>query len=501
MPRRPIPDLSVVLAFLRAGQGWSQTELGEAAGISPNLVNDYEWGRKPLTRERLEHLIAFLGLPPQAIDGALACLASSRALVRDAAGGHGRFGPDRRRIEAFAARFGRLAADFGRSMLAMLTVEGEALYARQRAELLWMRLKKRSAAERRKRVEDGRAFRTWALCERVAAESIERAANHPRESLELAELALRIAELAPGEEVWRWRLQGYALFHVANARRVCSDVPGSVAALARARKLWKDGAPGDPEMLNPAIPFWIEAAVRRDQRRFKEALRCIDRALSLERGELRGKMLLSKAHILATLGDPVASTAALTEATPLIDSNREPRLAFGLRFNLLVELCDLNRAREAAAGLPEVRALAERLGEELDLVRVVWLEGKVVAGLGRIEDALAAFEQARRGFRVRELAYDYALVSLDLSLVLLAEGQLGEVRKIAEEMLWIFSAQGIHREALAALQVFCEAARREVATVDLTRSVARFLCRARHDPALRFEPESGEGSGPSEDQL
>src|SRR3954468_6104644 len=112
MPRRPIPDSSVVLAFLRAGQGWSQTELGEAVGISPNLVNDYEWGRKPLTRERLEHLIAFLGLPPQTIDGTLACLASNRALARDAAGGGGRFGPDRRRIEAFAARFGRLAASF-----------------------------------------------------------------------------------------------------------------------------------------------------------------------------------------------------------------------------------------------------------------------------------------------------------------------------------------------------------------------------------------------------
>ena len=33
--------------------------------------------------------------------------------------------------------------------------------------------------------------------------------------------------------------------------------------------------------------------------------------------------------------------------------------------------------------LPEVRALAERLGEELDLTRVFWLEGKVAAGLGR----------------------------------------------------------------------------------------------------------------------
>ena len=31
-----------------------------------------------------------------------------------------------------------------------------------------------------------------------------------------------------------------------------------------------------------------------------------------------------------------------------------------------------------------MRALAERLGEELDLTRVVWLEGKVTAGLGQL---------------------------------------------------------------------------------------------------------------------
>jgi hypothetical protein len=211
-------------------------------------------------------------------------------------------------------------------------------------------------------------------------------------------------------------------------------------------------------------------------------------------------MLLSKSSIFQILGDPEGSTAALIEAALLIDFAREPRLALILRFNLLVDLCHLEHFEDASLRLREVRELALREGEELDLVRVVWLEGKVAAGLGRVEEAHTAFEQARRGFRARELAYDYALVSLDLSLLLLANDHLGEVRKIAEEMLWIFSAQGIHREALAALQVFCEAARREAVTVDLARSIVRFLSRARHDPALRFEPEPGEGSGPSEGQ-
>lgn len=127
------------------------------------------------------------------------------------------------------------------------------------------------------------------------------------------------------------------------------------------------------------------------------------------------------------------------------------------------------------------------MGEPLDLTRCTWLHGKVEAGLGHAAEALAAFAQARRDFHERQIAYDYALVSLDLSLVLLDLGRSAEVAAVAQEMLWIFKSQGVHREALAALHLFCEAARREAATVELTRKVERYLRRAQLDPELRFE--------------
>jgi len=44
----------------------------------------------------------------------------------------------------------------------------------------------------------------------------------------------------------------------------------------------------------------------------------------------------------------------------------------------------------------------------------------------------------------------------------------------------------VHREALAALRLFCEAAQQEAATVELVRRVERFLRRAQLDPELRF---------------
>jgi hypothetical protein len=58
-------------------------------------------------------------------------------------------------------------------------------------------------------------------------------------------------------------------------------------------------------------------------------------------------------------------------------------------------------------------------------------------------------------------------------------------------MLEIFKAQKVEREALAALKIFCDAAKRETATVELARRLVKFLYRAQHDPELRFEAEGG----------
>jgi len=110
-----------------------------------------------------------------------------------------------------------------------------------------------------------------------------------------------------------------------------------------------------------------------------------------------------------------------------------------------------------------------------------------VVAFGRKTQAQAAFEQVLRRWKAEELAYECALVSLDLALIYLNAGRTAEVRDLAAEMLWIFRAQGVHREALAALKLFCDAARREAATVDLARRVSRYLERAQHDPELPFE--------------
>jgi len=152
------------------------------------------------------------------------------------------------------------------------------------------------------------------------------------------------------------------------------------------------------------------------------------------------------------------------------------------------EKSGLGRFEEAQGLAPEVWALANGLGNELDLVRTLWLQSRVDAGLSRRKEALPALEQVKRYFTENEIAYDAAVASLEVAILYLEEERTRGVKRLAEELLWVFQGQGVHQEALAALRLFCEAARKEEATVQLTRRVVDYLLRSRHNPDLPFEP-------------
>lgn len=245
----------------------------------------------------------------------------------------------------------------------------------------------------------------------------------------------------------------------------------------------------DGDLLNGVWIIWIEATLLHAERNFEGAHARIDEALALDQGELRARLLYTKARIVEATADLRQSTALLAEAASLVDLSREPRFAAALKLQLLVNLCDQGRASEAEQGLAALHQLTESLGREPDLFRVLWLQGRVGAALGRITDARTCFDEVRRYFEQHGIAYDYALVSLELSLVLLKDSETARVRILATEMFWIFHSQGVPENALAALRVFCEAAEREEATIELTQRVLDFLRRTTHDSGAVFSSE------------
>jgi hypothetical protein len=116
-----------------------------------------------------------------------------------------------------------------------------------------------------------------------------------------------------------------------------------------------------------------------------------------------------------------------------------------------------------------------------------WVKGKIVRGLGQSNQAESLFLAARDGFVAEGIPYDTALVSLELATLYAEQGRTADLKRLAEEMLPIFSSLHIHREALAALAFLRQAVEAERASLEVVSRVASYLRRAQHDPGLRFE--------------
>jgi tetratricopeptide (TPR) repeat protein len=195
---------------------------------------------------------------------------------------------------------------------------------------------------------------------------------------------------------------------------------------------------------------------------------------------------MKKATTCSRAGEYERAIAVLRQAERRINGQREPRQLWVLHFNLGVNLLHLDLYQEAEPAVAKAERLAADLHNELDEVRTRWLKGRLCAGLGRREEAVDLLSGVREYFRSEEIAYDYALVSTELATLHLEQGQTQLVQELADEMFWIFDSQQVHQEALAALTLFCQAARLDEAEAEWTRRLVKYLYRAQHDPALRF---------------
>jgi transcriptional regulator with XRE-family HTH domain len=476
-------DLKVAVRFVRLVCGSSQAEMAAAAGIDRASFCRYEAGDVAPGRVALARLAAAAGLPVTLVD---ALLLPAIALARADRKGV----PDETQPAAAAVAFScAVSAAAAEALGPLLSLPGRRPSPRDRAVAaeLWRRLARRAPGEWLRRLEGSRRFQSWAMAERLAHESERAAADRADLALELAQLGLRVAELAPGEPAWRSRCLGYCWGFVANARRVGDDLEGAEEAFREAWRLWRAGDGTDPDLLAEWRLLDREASLRRDQREFTAALDLLARArASAPAGEVP-RILLNRAFTLEQAGRPEEALAELRAAAPLVEAMGHPRLRFALHFNVITNLCPLGRYEEAEELLRLVQELVVELGNELDLVRVLWLSGRVAGGRGRRQEARAKLGQALREFAARGKSYDTALVALELAVLLLEDGCRAEVRALAGELLWVFTDQGIHREALAALTLFRRAVEAETLSLEQARRFLAYLERARHDRRLRFE--------------
>ena len=456
-------------------------------GLSPSSYSDYERGDSEPSRRLLGRFAALIELPDHFVDRVLGLVREARAAIAARRDPTDRLTAARQAIEHRAADSAVAAYGFVRETLTQLTAQASAEEGRRRAREVWDALGPLHAARQRRLLAEIPEAKTWELAELVCDESVKAARHDASRAVELADLALWIATGVEGHHVPRSQIEGYAWAFVGNARRVHGDLPTADEAFVHSRKLWRHGA-GGSELLDPSRVLDLEASLRRDQRRLREAFALLDRAFAVSPGPMpAGRLLVVKAKTLEETGDYEAALATLHQAEPVVAAAGDPLLAFALRFNILLDLCRLGRAREAKLRLPEVRALAFELGNALDLVHLRCLEGEIAAGLGYGEEAIALLMSARGEFASRGIAYDMALVSLKVAELYATQGRTEMVKTMARQMAAVFQEQGVHSEAKKALAFFRRAAEQEAVDAPLVRRLVEYLHRARHDPELRFE--------------
>jgi hypothetical protein len=200
---------------------------------------------------------------------------------------------------------------------------------------------------------------------------------------------------------------------------------------------------------------------------------------------LAGRVLISTGIAKGYANQPEEAVTCLQQGISWLSSAREPELLVHAIQSLAWFLVAAGRYKEGQSLVEQNRALLQGRGEPLNLLKIRWIEGRIAAGLGDARGAEAAFQEVRRGFAEHRLPDQAAVATLDLALLWVDRGRAAEVGALVSESVQIFIGLGIRREAIAALAVLQEAARRERLTLALVQRIASRL----QDLEQRPQPE------------
>ena len=231
----------ICLYILRALRGWSQGEMAKALDTSASTLSEYERGKRHAPERIVQRAAAAVGVPAQK-------LLSLSSLLREIHELLGTAPPPRRdRLDELTDEFCLAFEAMGREILK--GVLNAAWSGNPSASETWAwtphdlrdRLEGLGREERLVVVEEAEEYQTLGFCELLCEDSREAVKDGESSALELAELALRVAERISGDDDWRACIQAFAWAHLGHARRRHGDLAGAEEAFGRFRELWEKG--------------------------------------------------------------------------------------------------------------------------------------------------------------------------------------------------------------------------------------------------------------------
>ena len=310
---------ALAFLYLRRSRGRARTRLAAQLGfVDETPLTHFEHGDRVLSREHLGKLVGPLDVAPEAAD----LLIWAHDLIfpepeEAAADDPLALTPEERRgIDRTVLVGGWFLAEDLRRTLRAWKRERKAEAARREAEPLAATLKSASPEDRERLLAIFPEFRNWAVAERLSHDSARAAAHRVDAAQELAELALAVARRVPGE-AQRARTEGYCTGFLANVRRVATEFDEASKIFTSAWELWQAGEAASSLPLAESRLLDLEASLRREQHRFPEALKLLDRARALCGGQPAAivRILLKKERVFYQLGDFGAALDTLAEAS------------------------------------------------------------------------------------------------------------------------------------------------------------------------------------------
>jgi tetratricopeptide (TPR) repeat protein len=344
------------------------------------------------------------------------------------------------------------------------------------------------------RLQEHPEWRTAGMVRQLLA-AYERALdNMPSEAVTLTALAVDIAEQLPvashaGDTVAKlrgaaWRDRAYALFYTG-------QFADAEKAICVSESHFSDCVVGEYDLARVGI---VKSVVMRAYERFHSAAVAAQesaRTFALYEDQTRATSAsLAAAQLLFSRAEFGEAFAQLSGLKRRLEQSGDTRSYAGVLANLGYCCWQLRRPGEALQYHEAAAAIFDALESRSESAREKWNVALILAGEGRLDEAVIRFEHVRSEFETLGMTNAWALVSLELAEIRLAREEYETVEEICRAAMRTFEAAGLTHtaRALRALAFMKEAAQNRTATPVLVRHVREYIRRIPQEPQLLFAP-------------